>query len=350
MAGPQYDRKVSLLVGTASGSALDFTEFRCIFSVRRGDFQTPNTLDARIYNLSAETANRISTKEFTQVALSAGYAQGNFGLVFRGSIKQVRRGRVNQLDSYTDITAADGDELYNFTTMSLSLAAGSEPGDSVQAFLQSMARQAAAASGRDPSSVTAADIAAVKGQMPELFGNPSVRGRVVFGNTRDELRKFAQSNNLVWSIQDERLTLIPKTSYIPGEPVVISPQNGMLGVPEQMQDGVHVRVLLNPLIKIGQLIKLDSTDVNQFRRGLDSQSFATNITLQSTAKLNADGLYYVMSMDHYGDTRGHGDDWYSEMTCLAVDATISPDAAKAGAVSILPAEASFGQDSKEFQW
>ena len=33
------------------------------------------------------------------------------------------------------------------------------------------------------------------------------------------------------------------------------------------------------------------------------------------------GLYYVMVANHTGDTRGQN--WYTDMTCLAVDATLT---------------------------
>lgn len=78
---------------------------------------------------------------------------------------------------------------------------------------------------------------------------------------------------------------------------------------------------MNANIKIGQTIKLDSSDVNQFRYGLDSQSIKTNLFLaQSTAKLNADGLYYCMKIEHSGHTRAN--QWYSHLTCLAVNASV----------------------------
>ncbi|MGQ3505100.1 hypothetical protein ACT9SR_13340, partial [Enterococcus faecalis] len=76
---------------------------RIVFDVRRGDLQTPNSLRARVYNVSETTRQRIE-QEFTRIVLQAGYA-GNYGIIFDGSVKQVRRGRENQTDTYLDITA-----------------------------------------------------------------------------------------------------------------------------------------------------------------------------------------------------------------------------------------------------
>jgi hypothetical protein len=299
MSAEQYGRKFSLILADGAGAGLDFTDLKVTFEIRRGDYQNPNTADVRIYNLADQTANRIRD-EFTQISIQAGY-EGSFGLIFRGSIKQVRKGRLDGKDGYVDITAADGDEAYNFSPLSFSLAAGTKPADDVQAVLQVMAR----------AGIT-------KGYAPQLSANGRVRGRVFYGQARDELRDFAKTNGLLWSIQDGALTLIPADSYIPGDIPLISPSAGLVGVPEQTQNGIEIRTLLNPALRIGQLIQLDST-VNLLRAGLDRESFLQKQTLRTSLKTNADGLYYVMVANHSGDTRGN--EWYTDLVCLAADAT-----------------------------
>ena len=46
---------------------------------------------------------------------------------------------------------------------------------------------------------------------------------------------------------------------------------------------------------------------------------------ETVIKTNADGLYYVMRANHVGDTRGQ--DWYTDLLCLSVDATVTKEAA-----------------------
>lgn len=303
----QYDRKISLVVGNQAGDGIELSDLRISFSVYRGDTQTPNSADIRIYNLADTTASRIANPaEFTQLALQAGY-EGNFGLIFRGGITQVRKGRIDGKDTYLDITAADGDEAYNYSSIAYSMVAGSTPEQHVQAFLQAM--QAHGVSGAP---------------LPQLSDNGLPRGAVFYGCVKDELRKFAQSNDVLWSIQDGQLTFVPQTGYRTGEVPVISPATGLIGVPEQTQNGLSLRVLLNPAIRIGGLVKLDSA-INLYRYGLDTASTASNrFTQTAGAKLNADGLYYVMVADHSGDTRGNP--WYTDLVCLAPDAAVTSQA------------------------
>jgi hypothetical protein len=53
--------------------------------------------------------------------------------------------------------------------------------------------------------------------------------------------------------------------------------------------------------------------------------------VKSTLKTNTDGLYYVMRVDHHGDTRGN--EYYTDLTCLAVDATQPMDTQIYGAIN-----------------
>jgi len=115
---------------------------------------------------------------------------------------------------------------------------------------------------------------------------------------------------------------------------VISPTNGLIGVPEQTQNGLEIRTLLNPALKIGQLIKLDSSNINQYRYGLTT-AVAQNLRLKALIDLSADGTYYVMRANHFGDTRGN--DWYTDLVCLSCDAKVQEAAVQQAA--IIPANA-----------
>lgn len=301
MTTRQYIRKASLIVGPDSGDALDLSELRFSFAVRRGDNETPNSADIRVFNISPKASQTIQ-KEFTRVVLQAGY-EGNFGVIFDGQIKQVRRGRASQTDTYLDITAADGDRAYNYSVMAVSLAAGSSGKlNQVQEVLKALAAYGV-----------------YQGYLPDLDNSNLPRGKVMFGMTRDELRTMAKNALTNWSIQNGKLQMVPESAYLPGEVPVITSETGLVGLPEQMQNGIGLKVLLNPSIKIGQAIKIDNESLQKYRFSLALGSNLSNELVKSQNKVNNDGLYYVMVADHYGDTRGN--DWYSELTCLAIDAT-----------------------------
>lgn len=311
MGVPQYLRKASLIVYGANNKAINIGDLRFSFAIRRGDIQTPNSADIRIYNLASDTAHHIQQispePEFSRVVINAGY-EGNFGLIFDGEIKQVRRGRSSETDTYLDITAADGDSAYNYSVASMSLAAEStSPANQVEEMIKGMAQYGV-----------------TKGYVPNLSTNPLPRGKAIYGMVKDELRKIAKTTDTSWSIQDAKVNLVPLTAYMPGEVPVISSATGMIGLPEQTQNGINVRVLLNPNIKVGQKVLIDISSLQKYRYSLSlgGNQQAQNAATELFNKTSDDGSYYVMIADHHGDTRGN--DWYTDLTCLAVNADVSP--------------------------
>lgn len=310
MSVSQYLRKASLIVYGVDGNALDLSALRFAFAIRRGDIQTPNSADIRVYNVAPNTAKGIQqitpAPEFSRVVVQAGY-EGNYAVIFDGEIKQVRRGRESQMDTYIDISAADGDSAYNYSVLAMSLAAGAtSPANQVEQIVQGMAS----------NGIT-------KGYTPDLSTNNLPRGKAIYGMAKDELRKVAKTTQTSWSIQDGKVNLVPLTAYMPGEIPVITSKTGMVGLPEQTQNGIKIKLLLNPNIKIGQAIKLDNASIQQYRYNLALNQQAQNEATTLYNKLDDDGLYYVMIADHNGDTRGN--DWYTDITCLAIDASIAPE-------------------------
>lgn len=300
MSVPQYLRQISLKVGDAN-NAIDLSELRIRFAVRRGDFRTPNSADIRVYNLNEDTVQRVQ-KEFERVVLQAGYA-GNYGTIFDGTIKQVRRGRESQTDTYIDITAADGDSAYNFAVMNVTLAAGSTAQDHLEQALASMSSRGI-----------------TMGETAELSASKLARGKVFYGMTRDFLDILGKTQDVSWSIQDGKLTLIPNNAYLPGEAVVVTAETGMIGLPEQTQNGITVRTLLNPGIRIGKRLQIDNASIQLYRYGLSLNAAKSNAFVAQQSNVADDGFYKAIVVDHYGDNRG--DTWYTDTICLAVDSTI----------------------------
>lgn len=299
----QYLRKCQLVVGSKS-ELIDLSEMRIRFQVRQWDIQTPNYALIRIFNLSDATSQKIQ-KEFSSVSLQAGYIDGPFGLIFIGDIKQVKRGRVDAVTTYLDIMAADGDQSYNFGVINMSLKAGSTPTDHVTQIAKAMGLKV--------------------GSIAGLSTNKLPRGKVLYGMGRDHLRTIAASNDASYSIQNGTLQIIPLTGYLPGEAVVLNSQTGMVGMPEQTQDGIHVTCLLNPNIKIGTRIQLNNADIQLAAKDPALQG---DLSFAFLPSISTDGFYRVLVNESEGDTRGN--DYYSELTCLAVNDTVPPSLAVKG--------------------
>ena len=295
----QYLRKASLTIGQAAGDALDVSALRFTFQVTRGDSQVPNKAVIKVYNMRPETIARVQ-KEFTRVVLQAGY-EGNYGLIFDGTVMQTRRLRENQTDTVLEITAADGDAAYNFAYVATTLSAGSTAQDHFNVAAKAMGKHGVRV-----------------GYVDGLTSNKLPRAKVMFGMARDALACTARNTATTWSIQDGKIQVVPQTSYMPGEIPLITWETGLIAHPEQQQNGVKVSTLLNPSLKIGTLIQLFNDDVQRYNADLATEE-ARKKQAQDNG-LDARGLYYVMVADHAGDT--HGDAWRTDLTCLAADPTL----------------------------
>ncbi len=291
--GLQWLRACSLVVADSSGKGIDLGELRIVFSTKKGDTQTPNSAEIRVYNLSEATVSRMK-REFTRVVLQAGY-QSNSGVIFDGNIRSARTGRENGTDTWLEIIAADADRAYNFATVNTTLAAGSTPADRVGVCQQSFAAKGAGA-----------------GHVPDLGGGTLPRGKVMYGMARKFMRDEAQTTDCSWSFQDGKMQMVKSAGYLPGEAVALTHETGLVGTPEQTNEGIKVCCLLNPKLRVGGRIKLDNKSIQQARTDL-------KMGAQRPPKMDSDGFYRILKVEFTGDTRGN--DWYADMICIGLDDT-----------------------------
>lgn len=302
-AGKQYLRKMTLLVSDKAGNALDLSQFRVKFSVKRTNSQTVNTADIKVYNISQSAALQIQ-KQYTKVILQAGY-DSNYGVIFAGNVIQTIIGRESGTDTFLQILAGDGDLAYNFAIINQSLAKPTAQ-DQINQCADAMAKMGTTKGGN--STIQS--------------GTKLYRGKTLYGNARHYLQGVASTNNQVFSIQDEKIVFVPENGYLPSVAVVINETTGMVGSPQETLEGVNVKCLLNPFIQIATRVRLNNAEVQ--RKALD-------ITIPGSSKeltvgLTADGLYFVLGVDHTGDSRGN--DWYSSLVMIATDPSTGIPAAQ----------------------
>ncbi|HET8689332.1 MAG TPA: hypothetical protein VFM18_22205 [Methanosarcina sp.] len=296
----QWIRQCTLLI-SGGGSALDVSQMRIVFTVKKTQNETPNQAQIRVYNLSTTTENQI-VHEGQRVTLQAGYKE-NFGVIFDGDIIQVKKGRENGVETYVEIIASDGDKAYNFSVINTTLSAGSTQADHVNVANNAM--------GLGKSQI-------------DSGGQPLPRGKVIFGNARDVLRQTAQSNNQNWSIQNGQLQMIAKNGLLSGQAIYLNSKSGLIGGAEQSNNGIKAKALLNPMIKIGGAVIIDEIDVQYAKikapkppkkhKSEEDPSKPVN----KPAEISKDGAYKVIEVEYKGDT--YGSDWYSEVICIDIQA------------------------------
>ncbi len=287
----QYNRRISLIVSTPGGEGLDLSGLRITFEIIKSDVLQPNPATITVYNLAQDVVARIR-REFTRLTLSAGY-DDNFGLIFTGNIRQFQAGKMdNNTDTFLTIACGDGDQAYNFGVVNRSLAAGATAQDQI----------AAATAALGQHGVTAGANTAPAGQ-------PLPRGKALFGMAAELLGKAAGNAGAVASIQDGRVQVTSPNTVLPDAPVLLSPETGLLGWPEQNPIGLKFRCLLNPRLRVHARVYIGRENIRE--------AAIQSVYNQFLPKISSDGMYKMVLIRFVGDTRGN--DWVAEVDALNMD-------------------------------
>lgn len=292
----QFNRRCNLIISGESGDGLELSGLRIVFKVKKSDAQTPNTATIRIYNLAKETEAKIR-KEFSRILLQAGY-ESNYGVIFSGNIKQTSIGRENGTDSFLDIAAGDGDDAYNFAVVNTTLAAGATQKDQINASIAPMKT-----------------LGVGQGFVADSGGEKLPRGKVMYGMAHKFLRQSTKSSNTTWSIQDGKLQVVHQQGVLPNQAIVLSSKTGLIGTPEQAVEGIKIKALLNPTFKIGGKVHINQADIAEAKL----QDTSKDAPVNKPVRIEADGFYKLLVVEHSGDTRGG--EWYSDLIGLGLDAT-----------------------------
>lgn len=301
----QWIRQIKLIVTTTS-KQLDLSEMQIRFETTAAQLSnTLRTLQLRIWNPKNETAKLI-INEGEHIEVVAGYI-GNFGTIFRGPIVQTRYGRENGTDSYLDISAVDGDTFYNEGFVAKTITKGSTENGRVRHIVP-------AASGE------------VGYIPPESTTKKLPRGRTYYGLARDHLTNLSATMGSQWVINDGKVEIIPVSAYKPDQVPEISFDTGMIGVPVQTNEGITIKILLNPSIKRGSLIHLNNQALIQQKQADLSRQGTAEYGL-TTPPIAKDGYYKVETATHKGDTKDQ--DWYTDIACSSfADGMITRDQLK----------------------
>lgn len=302
---PQDVNNPSAYVAGAD-QALELSDMHVKFETKQEDEESPNNCSIRIENLAADTVTKIQ-EEYDRVVLQAGYWGAPFGVIFQGEVKQFRKGRTDAKTTYLDVLAADGDMAYNYALLNRTLAAGSDARQRVQAVVAAM----------QPYGVQPGQV-----QVPNT-GGVLPRGKVLFGLAKAAMRQIVRAQGATWSIQNGKVNVTPLDGYASDEAVVLTSQTGLIGRPEQTENGVYARCLINPRIQVGGLVMIDNKSINRTEQqksvAIQGAQLAYNryAGVQMLADVAADGLYRVYVAEMKGDTRGQ--DWYMDLVLLAVN-------------------------------
>ena len=264
----QYGRRYRLQIGEES-SGITIENLRVGFDFEKTIKEKPNEGKFTIYNLNPDNRKRILSGEYQHIRFSLGYNE--LKLVYQGKIVKSALKR-QQMDWVLNLECADGDTDYVKAYSALTLAAGSTDQDVIHKAAESF----------QETRIGTVDYSRTR---------PLPRAKVLFGNTRDILNQVARNTDANWSIQDGELVVLPPDRVLDNEGVLINMQTGMIHSPEQTSDGLKLQCLINPSLKVGGLVKVNSIIDPVYN-----------------------GEYKIVRVKYKGDS--HTDEWKNELTVV----------------------------------
>lgn len=224
-------------------NSIEVAELRFTFSISKKGKTDENQATIRIYNMSPESRKLCETVKTklgggqTHIELRVGYGtKDKPAVIFRGLSDVINT--YTAPDWVTEFRGLDGSSQYREFNFEKSYPAGTK--------IQTIVEDLAKASG---TKVTITD--KIEGALP--------RGRALSGPAKNTIENLQSKYGFEFDVQDEETVVGSGKSKISDKAtVILARYSGMIGEPQVKGAIIIVQCLLNPAIRPGALIFLDS--------------------------------------------------------------------------------------------
>lgn len=298
---------------------VDLTMLRSTFKIQRTT-QSNAICTLEVYNMSASSENEIIRSGW-EIFIEAGYQDGPCGELFRGNIIQVIRSHDTGLDYKLQIIAMQGKTLFDDNYINAKLKASSTPRTVIGAVCKNAVKQ-----------IVVGDVS------ENLSEQQLARGKVLFGTPAKYLRDLVIGNDAYyWTGNDNKLNVQKMSDKVPNDHCfVLSPDHsktneanrvGLVGIPQYEDEGVKVKMLMEPRMNLSHMVKVNSELINRKslifnKKGKVDEDKSNRKTFD---KYNE---YKVVAITHSGDT--HGNDWYTEVIAINVEENVQEESTDSG--------------------
>ncbi len=293
-----YLRRYRLKLGRDSGGRVyemnpDGDGLRITFQIIHFAGNAFSVAEITIYNTSAYSTRQMLgdgiAKKYEFISLEAGYAS-TFGSVFLGQITNVQKvmedgGSTRGVKFFCRSQAKERDERI----INLTLSPETDPVQIIEECAQRF------------------------GGEIQFFGDFAdlkrrSGGTVLQGSPIACMNELASTWEFDWMIENGATKIIKKGFAMPNEVFVINAASGMIGSPVVTDTEVGIRCTLNPKLKLGNTIKLES---------MAPQFEFSGAFFYEVPRTIGEGFYRINSLAILGDS--HGDEWETQISCLRLD-------------------------------
>jgi len=212
---------------------------RIVFEVEQDASGNANKAKIKVFNLSQESLTFLEQKNLV-CFLRVGYEGSGLSVLFFGDIDEKNGIHVerNGPDVITTIEAGDAEKTLREANIQIGLAQGATNLQVINA----------AAAKLKVSTAFKTKIKSIKFQ----------NGFSYSGSVKNLLNDLGTQAGFEWSIQNGELLILGPTETDKQEAVLVSARSGLIGFPTKTQDKVIFTSLLNPKIRPGRAVRLES--------------------------------------------------------------------------------------------
>ncbi len=282
-----FKRKIALTVAKVktdrfweTRDAVTFRDMRVSFSIEKALDSAPNRSTVTIQNLSEQTRGLL-TGDGLQAKLLVGYDDGVLAQLFVGDVIKADHA-VSGANWVTKLFLREGGRAHKHARVERSYKAG------VVDPLALLKETAASMGLKLPKS----------GLDASKFNAKLASGVVLSGPSHKEMTRLLDQYGYGWSIQDNTLQILAVDGATAEEPVEVSVDTGMTGVPEYSEPDEEGKP---PTLKVSK--KIDPAALPKPGR----------LILMNARRIK--GLHVVKRVVHVGDNEGQ--EWRSDMEAVA---------------------------------
>lgn len=270
-----YQRQWRLEVGDrTTGISRTWDSLRMRWSVKKDGGSEPNRVSVEVHNLSPDSRGFLEVDSL-RLVLRAGYGDASPPIVAVADIGEVTHER-DGTEWITTLDGGDGEVAYRDAFVSASLQPGSTVDEAIRVVADVLGR---------------AGVTIDEDRIRALPVVERLQGWAFEGAARDAADELLEGLGYDWSVQDGELRFVEVGGYDETVAVALKASTGLIGTPKRTKDGWEVTSLLQPTIRPGGRLRVDSAVVS--------------------------GWMLVGDVTHSGDT--HGSDW-------TTTAEVTPDA------------------------
>ena len=296
MADELFDRRAIVQMDT-----IKVTGLRVAFNIEKDAEPEPNPAEISVWNMAKKTRTKMLDRTIPLI-LQAGYVD-NIEQIFIGDIRPngvstVRDGG----DWITTFKAGDGDNAHK-ARIQESFAKGAKPKDVLKKIMEKVEEHlsgnkslAAKLADKVADAIKAGKQGGIDAVLSEFFGGTTVSGSAV-----KEVERLLKGFGYGYSIQDGHQQVVEDGSYTDDDPVLLTPDTGLIGTPEPGSD-------LEIKNAVGKVIR--TRKITKFRSLLQPRLKPLHRAKIKTPVSKYDGIYVINKVNFNGDT--HGQNWYAD--------------------------------------